>query len=673
MNSKLRQQILDEATGIGDELLSLAEHDKHGISWKTMSIDFENNSKIIWRKSESIYSGVAGIVLFFLELYKTTRNEKYLDAAIAGMHWVEQYFRENPTDYFAFYTGRMGVAYCMLKMAEATNENEYLEKALTITRWCLSFLESRNRVNDLLNGTSGTLLGLLHLHAATQKGWILDAINLFIKHLIDQAHSAPEGLYWDRSSQHIRGLCGFSHGAAGIGFVFLELGHYFQNDAFYWMAEQAFLYESHYYDESIKNWPDFRKGIYKPEDYEEHEKAYLEQNFGFFAKAADMNAWCHGAAGIGLSRLRALELLNSQSYAKDVNSAIEKTSLTDVERENSSRSFIICHGAGGNAELFLEAYRTLGQREYLSFAEKIVLEAIKTKKDKKTYLSGYANSDKRQDLSLFMGNAGIGYFYLKFLNPLKTPSILAPKLDSTIKSDSTILNYQEINISISDVRKRVMQKKFNRTLFLVEKNFPEEMNLFFAKKQGTNRTSEKEKFISFVENEISRSPHEAQERIADTLALELAKIRMDETISSHALQYIKAQIERERAKELLEKDKQSFFDLHLILDPDVQLRFTHWNWNPDGQKPWRDNLNLESSTYPVLLRPGHLEIIEEQLTSFSYSVLSAFQSGNRVKNVLEDILDRFENVSDEEEGKIENVVIEQINHFIQTGILLENH
>jgi lantibiotic modifying enzyme len=166
-------------------------------------------------------------------------------------------------------------------------------------------------VDDLINGNSGTLLGLLHLHAASGEKWILESIDCFIRHLVDRANHGPAGLYWDRSPQLISGLFGFSHGAAGIGFVFLELGHYFQNEAFYTIARQAFLYEGYFFNQAKKhkNWPDLRRGIYSDDDYREHQKAFLEGDMDFFTSGGDMNAWCHGAAGIGLSRVRAFQLL----------------------------------------------------------------------------------------------------------------------------------------------------------------------------------------------------------------------------------------------------------------------------------------------------------------------------------------------------------------------------
>src|SRR5699024_2674310 len=94
--------------------------------------------------------------------------------------------------------------------------------------------------NDLITGVSGTLLGLLHLYNVSEKDWVLDKIAIFVNYLIKQMKHAEDGIYWDINYRHAKPLCGFAHGTSGIGYVFLELGYYFENKAFYNIAEQAF-------------------------------------------------------------------------------------------------------------------------------------------------------------------------------------------------------------------------------------------------------------------------------------------------------------------------------------------------------------------------------------------------------------------------------------------------
>ena len=357
MNHTIRTQLLEEVIRIGDELLEQAEHHASGMSWNTLSLDRGDWQRVIWHQSATLYDGVAGIVLFFLELYAQTRHERYRHAAVEGLRWVEYQYQQPVADVYPFFTGCLGVAYVMLRMAAVTQDDRFIASALRMVRPASDLLTPSTTVNDVLKGTAGTVLGLLHLYDASGETWLLDLIDRGIAGLLHHVHVDSKGVYWDRSPQTIRGLCGFSHGAAGIGFVFLELGHYFRNEAFYDLAEQAFLYESAYYDAQQQNWPDFRKGRYKPGDDRQHRDAYAAGDLNFFTVGGDMNAWCHGAAGIGLTRLRAYELLKREQYQQDSKNAIEKTTRTDADDQAVSHSSSLCHGSGGNAELFIEAYR----------------------------------------------------------------------------------------------------------------------------------------------------------------------------------------------------------------------------------------------------------------------------------------------------------------------------
>ncbi|UII30242.1 hypothetical protein LVD17_18270 [Fulvivirga ulvae] len=346
-----KDKYLNEAIRIGDEILERVEKTADGYTWKTMSST--GDLEIQWEISESLYSGTAGIVYYFLELYKRTSDDRYLEAVEEGARWLENYCMANKTDYYAFYTGRMGVSYLMLVLADFFKDDSYKAKALKIAEGCEAFLAMDRKIDDLINGVSGTLLGLLHLHAATGDERVLANIERYALHLIERTNITPHGFYWDRSGTNITGLCGFSHGAAGIGYVFLELGRYFDNNSFYWVAENAFAYENHFFHEPFSNWPDFRRGFYNEKTLGENRERYLDGKKDYFLLPGDMSAWCHGAPGIGLSRVRACEVLKKEQYSKDLEKAVEKTIGATLDTRLSVGSCILCHGVGGNAILFL--------------------------------------------------------------------------------------------------------------------------------------------------------------------------------------------------------------------------------------------------------------------------------------------------------------------------------
>jgi hypothetical protein len=680
----MKELLLNEAKRIGDQLLQEAKTDDNGIYWETMTMDLDRN--VSFKISESIYSGSSGVAYFFLELFKQAQDQRYMDAAVQGMKWVVNYCNSNPSSYYAFFTGRMGVSYVLLRMYEFTGESRYLEQALATARACIEFLASPQQVNDLINGTSGALLGLMHLHAAAGEEWILEVIDAYIKHLVKSAFHGPKGLYWDRSETAISGLCGFSHGAAGIGFVFLELGHYFQNETFFKIAEQAFLYERHFFMESRDNWPDLRKGIFTDEDKEDHKKAFLKNDLDFFTIGGDMNAWCHGGAGIGLSRVRAFQLLNKKIYEDEARVAIKKTVVTSVDADIPEPTFTLCHGGGGNAELFICAYQIFNENHYLELAQNVAQKAMEFYEKNKYFYPGFRYGGNLQDRSLFMGNAGIGYFYLRLLNPFQVPSIQAPLVDKTFMPGEPLSKsqYPFINISTADIQKHLLQKNFQRTLYCVENLVPQKLDAFFSDRTFSidAPTTLMESFIALMTNTIDSESLAAEHKeiLSDIFELELEKRRMDEAIKSHSLLNIKDIVLNQQGGEIIKKaeDENAFLELMLQLEPDVQLRTPRWNWNLTGEEEWKKNINqpveseeAEEEMWAVLLKPMSVGILETELSPFTYTILVEFCEPNRVDRVMEATIDAFEALTPEQETMLRGKIIDQIKHLLLSGILVE--
>jgi hypothetical protein len=184
--------------------------------------------------------------------------------------------------------------------------------------------------------------------------------------LVERALPARVGFYWDRSPLHVRGLCGLSHGAAGVGWVFAELARYTGNDAFAFLAGEAFAYERDHFDGQNGNWRDNRSRYGRPDDTQRLCAAYRRGDLAAFYRSGDMNAWCHGAAGIGLARLGVLELVEDRqsclSSSSDRQDSLSSTCARDLERAvrrvaadflrlPPQRSADLCHGAFGNAAL----------------------------------------------------------------------------------------------------------------------------------------------------------------------------------------------------------------------------------------------------------------------------------------------------------------------------------
>lgn len=672
MNQHFKENLLIEAIRIGDNLLSQATYDKNGASWSTVDVKWD---ELYWRKRfikgnrEDIYIGSSGILLFLIELYKQTEDERYKNAVIAGIRWLESYCRNVPASSYAFYTGRMGVVYCLIKSYELLGERKYLETATKIVYEIDRFKRAVADDGDLLNGTAGTLLGLVHLHSVTKEDWLLNKIDSLIWELINSAHLGPKGVYWNRSKRFVRGLCGFSHGVAGTGFVFLQLGHYFQNEAFYWLAEQAFVYENYFYSSEHNNWPDFRRGAILPDKRTEYRHRYEAGDYDYFITPNFMNAWCHGAAGVGLSRICALQLLKKTKYLKDLESAVDLTVYTDIINTNPHGSYTLCHGSGGNAELFIEAYNAFSDPSMFSLGATIAQKAIEYREAHGGYRSGYADFDDfQEDISLFLGSTGVGYFFLRVYAPKEVPSVLMPSINA-VSCNHNIMRYKSITSTIADIRRTVLKQDFNRTLFAIEQIAPKQLEHYFCTTATSICSGEQEKFISFVTEQTSVLVEEEKSRLEDILNLETERLLLDAASPSDALLYQKSILLEPSVSSVLELTDDLLLDLNFRISPEVKVVMTSWDWEQTDTQIWGNNLQNVSMPLPVLLKREAEGVIEAKLNSFNYLTLSMFDDGRAVHDVIDEVSKSIELVSENQRSMIVDLTIQQIRYLLQAGFI----
>jgi rhamnogalacturonyl hydrolase YesR len=661
MKNQTNHTLLSEAIRIGDELIKKAKRDIHGTYWNSISTD--GHGKVAWASSEGLYGGVSGISWFLLTLYKQTNDQKYLEKGLEGLDWSLNYDRDNPSGFFALITGKMSLPLTLIYASEITGRQEYLKKAVQIALKAEVFLEQEQIIDDLINGISGTLLGLLHVYQKTGDNRLLPLINKFTQRLIDRAWWEKDGLYWDRNGQQIGGLCGFSHGVSGIGFVFMELSRMTGNKAFNDIARLAFKYEEQFFDAEKNNWVDLRNGVYTPEDAARHRAAFEANNKIFFSSPNQMNAWCHGAAGIGLARARAVELLEEESYQTDLENALRKCDLPP-KNHSPEGSFTMCHGVLGNAEVFLEAFRVTKDVKFHEKAISAALRAIELKKEGNYYVSGYTDAQGKEDISLFMGNAGIGYFMLRCLDPLNTPSLLAPIVKGSREIPIKQLN--TLCLSPLDLKRVLLSKFFERSLASAETlQLPVFKKIL---KSGLRKLNFSE--IEEVNAEIKALEGAKADLLKDVWNLEFTIYRLDRNAESHSYLSTKSRVLMEDAGVFCEKNTTIPGDMEFVLDNDIQLYSSKWEWGKDDFKATEKNIQVPEATHFWLLRSTHLGVNSEPLSDFTCLTLEVFKNKITLGKGIEEMLEAFGEISDDEKDAVKHLVHEQIKQAYLSGILL---
>ena len=137
-----------------------------------------------------------------------------------------------------------------------------------------------------------------------------------------------------------------------------------------------------------------------------------------------MTAWCHGAAGIALARLRAWQITGDATCRAEAEVALASTfdHVLGGGPEISQTTYCLCHGLGGNCDVLLEGWRVLGNPEWRRRAEEIGRRGLETHHAQKLpWPCGTYGSVEVPGLML--GLSGIGWFYLRLADP-ETPSAL---------------------------------------------------------------------------------------------------------------------------------------------------------------------------------------------------------------------------------------------------------
>ena len=127
-------------------------------------------------------------------------------------------------------------------------------------------------------------------------------------------------------------------------------------------------------------------------------------------------AWCHGAPGIGLSRLFLPGQGEDEQTRAEVDVAV-KTTLSQAFGQNHS----LCHGDLGSLELVLEAAEVLNKPLLAGRARQIASDVLQGITDH-GWLCGVPM--RVETPGLMVGLAGIGYGLMRAAEPRRFPSIL---------------------------------------------------------------------------------------------------------------------------------------------------------------------------------------------------------------------------------------------------------
>ena len=179
------------------------------------------------------------------------------------------------------------------------------------------------------------------------------------RHLAAAAAPQTWGAAWpETAASEAPPLAGLGHGAAGIALALGEVAATGQNAQAWRACAEGLEYERGWFDPGRVAWPDLRT----VDDAGE--------------PGGWMAAWCHGAIGIGLSRLRLAVLGDDALALVEASAALQAARNLVVAAGTGLRAgrptdCTSCHGLAGVVELLLVAGKALGAAEHPSAARRV--------------------------------------------------------------------------------------------------------------------------------------------------------------------------------------------------------------------------------------------------------------------------------------------------------------
>ena len=357
-----------------------------------------------------LYSGTAGVALFLGRLHAATGEAVFRKTAAGALrHALTKDERFPAAMRRSFFSGAAGVAWAAIECGECGVGEALVDQGVSRLLGLARAEPEEPEDLDVVSGVAASIVAWLHIHSRFGVPDLLEAAVRAGDDIVRRAARDETGVSWALASMPTKhNLTGLGHGASGYAWALLELFAATRDERYRDTALDAFRYERRWFDAEHGNWPDFR---------ESGEAPVGEEGPGFAL------AWCHGAPGIGLTRVRAWQLTGNDVLRGEGEAAL-RTTVTAWEQMDAAgaTNYSLCHGAAGNADLALLAARVFGDPAAARVAAAIADAGIERFERPRLVWPGGVTGGG-ETASLMLGAAGTGYFLLRLVDP-SVPSVL---------------------------------------------------------------------------------------------------------------------------------------------------------------------------------------------------------------------------------------------------------
>ncbi|MBV1775396.1 type 2 lantipeptide synthetase LanM family protein [Burkholderiaceae bacterium DAT-1] len=285
--------------------------------------------------------------------------------------------------------GLAGPAYLAQHLARATQQSYYLDLAAQYVHYTAQ-RAYMDRHFDVFSGSAGALLVAASLHAIYPDQQVYRDLVRLADNLLTHADARGNTLSWKSSTPSAGPTTGYAHGMAGIGSALIR--------AYRQTGSERYLNAALSIHRFIQQHrlPDGR---------------WAEDDS---PRPAHIEAWCHGAPGIGLFYLDLLDMTQDKSYVDELAHAVD-IMISSPPADNDS----LCHGTLGNLDLLI----SLTTRTHLPKAAIEACLADRTQVIRQSPIR-CGNKQNHYSFSLFTGISGMAYQLMRLDNPDAFPSLL---------------------------------------------------------------------------------------------------------------------------------------------------------------------------------------------------------------------------------------------------------
>jgi hypothetical protein len=571
-----------------------------------------------------LYQGTAGIALFLTELARYVDGTEFTLSARGALRHAWRAGRRLPPASAGFHSGRVGIAYALLRFESVNSDTEFTGAAEEL----LSSLPDHahhDRGLDVIGGAAGAIPVLLAMSSQLPSALTIDVALRLGERMIREARRGQIGWSWPSGPGSVRDLTGYAHGASGFAHAFLELFLVTGEARYRYAAEQAMRYERQFFDPDRRNWPDLR-----------HIELSEFAGFGLVTALRDelrrgrqlkpytrayMTAWCHGAPGIGLTRIRACEVLGDGPHVQE---ALDAVSTTLAVVQHKVDNYSLCHGHFGNCETLLSAARVFDRAELRLVAEQCA-DSGRQRFESSGEVWPCGTLHGVSDPGLMMGESGIGYYHLRLsddqLLSVLCPTAIGASPDAAPMSDgSNVLRRADIRLH------------FGRTInafAALQPDLPSVLD------EALNDAGDKPPVVVAHDILCERIAHAAdglRPVLEDAFVLDATRYDLSASITD----YTDETIERIARYDIDEIDWKTTI---LALAPHVRIVRTSHSWDLAASEVDND-VPMEEATWIVYRSDGAAK--SHRLSAFSALVLESLAGNDTWDSVLRKVAKHIE-------------------------------